>query len=343
MSDPLAPPGKQPKRGGLRKLALALALIALVLGAAGAFLYVRFVRPPARAHLHLPRGTAVGVRFDAVELISWRPVRERLLPVLREAKSETDAAGASLFTRLAEVSGVRLPEHVREVVVGSVDGSQWMMAIGGTLEPGRFVDGLETVLRERGTTGFVREGDVLVHSASGLAVGQAEDGTLVLGTTKSLVLAALPEHEPEEYLSSLLRDSHVPVTFVLNAAATKGATAQLPAAFDGLSALSQIEQMDGLFRLGDTPSVELELRPRGVSAVDLARSLETQVGVVKLALFLLPSDLGGAKRALQDAKLEAAGDRVKVHAPWPYQALDDGVAALADGLRVSLALTRATK
>jgi hypothetical protein len=344
MSDKERPNARSPKprSSGTGKMLLALLTIAVLVGGVGAYLYFRVLRPPQTASRHLPRGTAVAARVDALELLTFRPVRERLLPLVEEAKS-ADAKGSTLLERVGKESGVRLPMDVRELAVGSVDGRQWVLAVGGTMRAGDFVDALEKALNEDGIAGFNRDGDLLIHTATGGAIGQADDGTLVFGTGKGITLAALPPRDETDEADAVPLPTKGAITFLLNGAATRGAGDALPKILDSLGSLSHIDRVDGALSLGDAPAVDVRIRPRGTTPAELAKTLETDLAAVKLALFLVPDDLGDAKAALGAAKVRADGGEVRVEAPWPYDALDRGVARLADLVRLSLALPPATK
>ena len=318
MSDKERPDQRSPKprSSGIGKMLLALITIAALVGGIGAYLYFKVLRPTQTAHRHLPRGTAVAARIDALELLTWRPVRERLLPLLEQAKA-TEAKGSTLLERVGKESGVHLPTDVRELALGSVDGKQWVLAIGGTLRAGSFVDSLDKALKEDGFEGFTRDGDLLVHAATGGAIGQADDGTLVFGTTKGIALAALPPREERVEADAVPLPTRGAVTFLLNGAATRGAGDALPRMLDSLGSLSHIERLEGSLLLGDAPAVDIRVRPRGTTPTELVKTLETDLAAVNLALLLVPDELGGAKAALGAAKVRADGSDVHIEAPWP--------------------------
>ncbi|MBM4360454.1 MAG: hypothetical protein FJ096_20295 [Deltaproteobacteria bacterium] len=335
MTDSLPPPpDTTARRGGCRKILLVLLVLASLVGGVGAFLYFRYVRPTPRAHRHLPRGANIALRADAVELLMFKPVRERLLPLL--GGSGEGKAPNPILKRLDELTGVKLPTDLREIVVGSVDGAQWVMALGGTIEAGRFVDGLEVVLKEAGSAGWTRDGVVLVHSTGG-ALGQAEDGTLVAGTSRSVVLAALTARDEDPPPEELPLPTTGAVTFMMNSRAYRGALTHLPSILSPVDTLESIDRMNGVLLLSEAPRVEVQLRPRGVPAAELVGKLESQLSAVKLVLLLSSDDLGGAKRAIASAQVSEKNGDVLVSAPWPYDALEDGVANLANLVGLALA------
>lgn len=327
------PTGGPARRGCKWVFFLMFALLALAAGIA-ATVYFGLVRSDADPRRHLPRGTNVAARVDAVTVIAFEPVRRRVLPVLMNAKSRTDGTEESVRDRLHALTGIRLPDDLREAVVGSVDGTQWIAAFGGKLEPGRFVDGLEKLLGERGVEGFRREGDLLVHT-TGLALGQADDGTLVVATGKSTALAALPSHDVDENLALPMEGA---LSFVATPAATRGAIGLLPSfVTERLDTLDKVARFRGAFLLGEAPRLEVRLQPRGVAPSELATTLESELGPLKLAMALLPSDLGGGRQALASATVRVDGEEALVTAPWPYASLDEAAQRAAEILGVALA------
>ncbi len=191
----MSPSPNPPKKRGNGCAAL-FALVVLALAAGAYFYATRVLFPRPTAQRHVPLGAHFLARCDFVELATSQPVRERILPVL--VSKELDAedahakvAHATLADDLAEKTGIRLPDDARELVAASVDGRRWVIALGGSFARGRFVGGLEALLRERGYSGWSRDGELLVHSM-GLASGQADDGTLLFATHRDTALAALP-------------------------------------------------------------------------------------------------------------------------------------------------------
>jgi hypothetical protein len=338
---PPAPPAVAEKRSGWKKLAVTLFVVAVLVAGVGALVFFRYVRPSPQAHRHLPRGTTIAMRADAVRILAFKPVRERLLPVLTGA-SNAGAQTDPRLARLRELTGVNLPGDLRELVIGSVDGKQWVAACGGTIEAGRFVDGLEGFLKEQGESSWTREGDVLVHPILG-ALGQADDGTLVAGTSKSLVLAALTARDEDPSPDELPLATDAALTFMMSSAAYRGALPMLPSFLSPVETLESIDRLNGALHLSDKPHVDVHLRPRGVPAAELATKLDAQLATVKLAMAFSPSDLGGARKALASATVTAKESDVLVHAEWPYEALDEGVARLAEIVGATLAHGRALK
>ena len=83
-------------------------LAALVLLAGGAFYLYRFVlKPEPTAHRHVPAGTSVALRADALKILLWKPVREHLWPLALE--SDGEPAESRRARLIHEKTGVRVP------------------------------------------------------------------------------------------------------------------------------------------------------------------------------------------------------------------------------------------
>jgi hypothetical protein len=312
-----------------RRLLIVVAVMLLMTAVAGVGFYVvrTFLRPVPRAHLHVPQGSNVAIRADGGKILMFGPVRQHLWPLLLEGPKEPKRR----LERLEEETGVAIPGDLREVVLASLDGHHWVAIVAGRIQPERFVDGLERVLTEEGASGWRRDAELLVHTG-GAAIGQADDGSLVLGTGVDVVRAALPTAEDGELALPSLGTSDA-VTFVLSERAVRGANARLPLNVGGLDALGKIGDVSGSFALSSKPELRVTMTPRsGVDAGALAQELTQTLATVKLLAQPLPGELGGAKQALDGAKVSVAEGHVELVAPWSYEALDRAVAALAAAL-----------
>jgi hypothetical protein len=178
--------------------------------------------------------------------------------------------------------------------------------------------------------GWRREGEVLVHLL-GPAIAQADDGTLVAGTSASIVRAALAEGPSDARVPLPVEGA---VSFRANRELWSGVARLLPSSLPGLSTLSQIEDASGSFTLADQPLVRLSLTPRaGVQPTALKGEIEQLLTAARVLLLLTSDDLGGAKEALGSTTVEAANGTVELSAPWPIEPLDRAVERLAHRLR----------
>lgn len=315
---------------------VAVSLIALAcVAGVGLYVYFRYIRYEATALRHVPDDVNIVLRADAVELITYDPVREHVWPALFDAAVDgtEDLEGTRRVKRLREETGIHVPVDLREAVVCSLDGRGWVVIIGGTFERGRFVTGLHRVLEEEGYTGWRVDGDLLLH-ATGFTISQADDGVLIFGTSKDIVRAALPQREV---------DADVPVpaegaiAFYVNRRAWKGTVAALPLDLPGIDALDDVKQLSGSVLLAEKPKpvvVHIEVEPKeGASADKLAQDIDGMFGKFRLLLLLKGGDLGGGRQAIQEASVTSKNKKVHVETPWPYDAIEDHMKALASLIR----------
>jgi len=308
---------------------VVIATVVAAIAAASAWLYFDVWSYQRTAHRHVPAGTNVAVRADAGQILLFKPVREHLWPVLLESDGASDADKKRRIQLIHDKTGVSVPQDLREVIVASVDAGSWVALIGGNIEPGRFVTGLDEVLREEGVTGWTLDGELLVHDY-GPAIGQADDGTLAIGTNRDITMAALPAADDDSPMLPDLSDDAL--SFVINHKAYEGAVDLLPLTLPGLDTLSKVEQLHGHVVLTDNPTVELVVTPKGVDAAALASELDGSLAKVRIAVMFIPHHLFGAKEALGDASITATGNEVLIRAPWPYEALDKAAKKLAISL-----------
>ncbi|WP_437304555.1 hypothetical protein [Sorangium sp. So ce388] len=332
------PPAAPPRPGRPRAAACllaALALLALLVGAAlGVYFFFWRYEPTARRHI--PGDANIVIRLETAELALFGPVRQHFLPLLDESAS--DASRASRKARLEAATGLDFPSDLREIVIASTDATSWVALAGGRIPKGRFVAGMEKVARDEGWDGWRREGDLLIVDKLPRAVlGQADDGTIVLGTDVEIVNAALPASDEWERLDL---PEQGPVTFALTSAAWSGAAGVVSAVLPRAGALfRRVDHASGALTLGAEPALAMRLAPAsGEAAVALAADTQALLGSLKLALAVLP-DVAGARAALEGAQALAQGDQVALQTKWPYEGLDRACADLAQ--RVERA-TRAT-
>ncbi len=209
---PLRDPQPAPSRR--RRVAVALAVLVAALAVGAVAFYLFFWRYEAVARRHVPGNANLVVRLEATDLLLFGPVRKQLLPLLLDHSARS---GAQRGDRIREATGVNLATDLREIIVASVDGTSWVLIAGGRIPRGRFVDGLARVAQEEGWP-LHRRGEMLVGPA--VAIGQAEDGTLVVGTDAGLVEAALPASDDTRKLELPEKGA---VTFAITRQAWSGA------------------------------------------------------------------------------------------------------------------------
>ena len=328
--DPDVPgPAAPPPRPSRAQTLFVVLFAAFFLGGAtaGALWFFVFRYEPT-ALSHVPAGSNVVVRIEASDIVLFGPVRNHLLPLVMEDKPPGPALNkVPIVQRLHERTGVRLPVDVREVLVATMDGKSVVALFGGRIARGKFVAGLSEVAREEGWSNFRVDGDVLVGPH--VAVGQADDGTIVVGTDKAIVMTALPATDDGAKLGLPERGA---VTFVVAKPAWEvlSTTRELvpqAGAFDGVG------RGTGSFILGGSPEIVMRLEPtQGADSAAIERGVTALLSNVRLLTLLMP-DRAGEKEALRQAVVSREGADVVVRAPWPYDGLDRAAAHLAARLR----------
>ncbi|AGP40241.1 hypothetical protein [Sorangium cellulosum] len=343
--DPAEAPSAKPDGGaapprpgrprGAACLAAALAAVALLAGVALG-VYFLFWRYEPTARRHIPGDANIVIRLEAAELALFGPVRQHFLPLVEEAP-----AGASRRARIEAATGVDVLADVREIVIASTDAASWVALAGGRIPKGRFVAGMEKVAREEGWSGLRREGELLLVGGPRprAVIGQADDGTLVVGTDVEIVSAALPASDEWQRLDLPEQGA---VAFALTGAAWSGAAGVASPLLPRAGALfRRIDHASGTLTLGAEPALAMRLAPvSGDAAAALAADAQAFLGSLKLALALLP-DIAGAGAAIDGAQAEARGDRVEIRTKWPVEGVDRACAALAQRAREAAGAPRA--
>ncbi|MDC0685908.1 hypothetical protein [Sorangium atrum] len=332
-----APPGEgapaAPQRPGRPRgaacLVLAIAIAALLAGAA-LCVYLFFWRYVPTARQHIPGDANIVVRLETADLALFGPVRRHFLPLLDDAPQT-----ASRKARIEAATGLDFPSDLREIVVASTDATSWVALAGGRIPKGRFVAGMEKVARDEGWAGVRREGELLLIGPRAV-LGQADDGTLVLGTDAEIVRAALPASDEWRRLDLPEQGA---VTFALTSAAWSGAATAASRVLPRAGALfRRINHASGTLALGAEPALSMRLAPAsGEAAAALAPDTQALLGSLKLALAVLPGavDVVGAGAALEGAQALAQGELVEIRTKWPYEGLDRACAELAHRARAA--------
>lgn len=316
------PPVTRPRRRWLWILAFGtLAAVAI----AAAALYFVVWRYEATARHHVPAGSTIMLRADANEILMFRPVRTHLWPVVLRGRGGDENARVEA---IRDKTGVSIPVDLREVIVASLDARSWVVLFGGNIERGRFVSGLAAVLKDEGMTGWRLDDDLLTHEL-GWTIAQAEDGTIIVGTSRDVTMTALPASD-DAATAPLAKPAAL--TFSIDRAAYDGALDALPRTLPGLDTLDAVAQLSGSFELSDEPALTVVVEPDRVEAAALASELSSLQQKLTLASALVPHDLMGAKRAIANASVEPSGNVVTIVAPWPYDALDEATRQLAEAL-----------
>ncbi|MFP6685072.1 MAG: hypothetical protein VB934_10175 [Polyangiaceae bacterium] len=309
----------------------------LALPAVGLGLYFGLLHHAPAAHEHVPDGTRIAMRADGAKFFAFKPVREHLLPLVleaRDAAKSKDGNKISRVKRIEQETGIHIPMDLREVIVASTDGQAWVVLIGGKIEPGRFVSGLQKIFKEEGLDGWELKEGMLVHTL-GLTLAQADDGTLIFGTTPAIARAALPASDAPSRAPLPVDGA---LSFLIHEQAWSEMLRLIPPLVPGTDTLRNVEQASGHFVLSQQPRLIVRLDPKKtVAASKLATQTQNVLSNAQLALLLVPHDLGGAKDAIRSAKVEAlpagGANHVMVTAPWSYAVLDRAIRDAAHTIR----------
>jgi len=189
------------RRGvSFRNLAwVAVSFIAVA--CAGAWVaYLHLIHYRRCAVEHLPAETDFAARLDVEQVVLFDPVRRQLLPLIdrlplaAQRETETAASAPDRLTRLRQVAGLNLGLDLREVLFATSSDRRWVLVLGG-LFPHALLPGLERTLQSEAAAGWLRVGDSLEFAATGAALGQAADGTLILASDRAALEAALPSSQ----------------------------------------------------------------------------------------------------------------------------------------------------
>lgn len=326
---PSGAPGPAPAKKGKAGIILGILTgILLVLGSLAAGAYFFLWRYEATARAHLPENTEVAIRVENADILLFKPVREHIWPVLEKRKGKKKGSRVDLIKK---ETGIDLEKDVREIIFASADGSSWVVLLGGKLEHGRVVSGLEKVFEKEGLDSWEADGDYL-RGPLGIIITQAEDGTVIIGSGDDVVQSALPE---SEHADELRLAEEGAVAFAISKKAIKSVRkAGGPLTAGG--ALEKISSVTGTVTLGDEPRIDVDIKPRKKSeAEELSEEVQDLIQDARLLLFLA-KDVAGEKKALRDAEVEVKGSRVHVTVPWPYDALDKACEDLAESLSLVL-------
>ncbi len=326
-----APPATEPPKGSpKRAIAMAIAAVAVLGSVAAVVLWMLVFRYQPTALAHVPAGSNVVVRVEAADIILFGPVRNNLLPLVLEDKPKEPGLNKVPWAeRLHDRTGVRLPVDVREVIVATLDGKSVVALFGGKISSGKFVAGLADVAREEGWAGFQLDNDILVGPK--VAVGQAEDGTIVVGTDKAIVLTALPVSEEGAKLGLPAQGA---VRFVVAKPAWESLS-MMGKMVPEASAFNGVRRGTGSFTLGGSPELVMRLEPaEGADSAAIEQGITAVLANLRLLTLLAPDRIG-EKEALRQAVVSREGASVVVRAPWPNEGLDRGAAALAARLRAN--------
>jgi hypothetical protein len=318
-------------RQGLRARAVLTGLgllFVLVLGVFG-YGYWRMVHYERRAAAHLPEQAVLVVRLDLEQVVLFEPFRRYVIGAAKRRVPEP-----TVWTQLEERTGVRFAMDLREVMFahGGQPG-QWILAIAGLFPDAGVVAGAQQWLLEQGHQACRLEGEALLCASPALAVLQAADGTVLIGSDLQTVSAA---SKPSEQWRRLGLE---PKTTALEIALDATQLGSKPANLGGVplaaQQLGQVSLLNGRALLGSESRLEVLITPApGVNVEQVAASARALLQLAQVGLALSGPEVAGERTLLATAQVTLSDDgkRVLVSSPWARADIDRAAQALGDAL-----------
>jgi hypothetical protein len=327
------PPPDKPKRAWVYFLIGGL----LFMSAAGPLIFYFAVwRYRPTASQHIPPGTIAAVRFDGRELYLYEPFRKHVLGKLQ------GAAAGGRAQRFKKNTNIDITSDIREVVVATATGETWVVLVGGDFGAARggnkFEKGLFEFIKGEEITGFeLNDGAV---QGRGLFIGQAEDTTVVIASSRETLEKAL---EPSDTNTRLGLASSGAMSFVIDRPAFEAAVKMKPtgvAAFflptDMAShmadAFGHTEKMTGYVRFKREIDVIGDITPtQHIETMALTTEYELLQKDAVAISDVLPEALG-LKTMVLNAKLKPRAKTVMIDGSWPKDELDAGLEAIGNNI-----------
>lgn len=317
------------------RLALASALGAALLVAVAWFAYRELIHYERRAIEHVPAGAELALRVDVEQVVLFEPVRRHLLPLLDRALLGDVARPPSSprLVRLRE-AGVNLALDLREVVFARLGpGAGWVLALGGIFGTEPLLPRIEQALRQEPGIRWSSERGMIILQPSGVALGQANDGTLLIARDAALLERALPPSR-----------SYEAVGLGPSGAAALGALGSWLRVLGSASAedpdsRATLLRASARLELGDPLVLSAEIEhaaPIDVAAVH--REIRAWLGAPADDVNFAPqADWGGERALAARARLiSSAPTRVSVWTTWERDEVDRAARSLAAWLEPRL-------
>ena len=310
--------------------ARALALYSAALGALLLVLafvaYRQLLHYEPRAARHVPAGATLVVRVDLEQLVLFEPVRRHLLVLADRVSLGAGGGGATedahhgRLARLREQAGLNLGLDLRELVFASLRGDDdWILAAGGLFPEADLLERVASVLAAEPGARLRRDGPLLLLGSGELALAQAADGVLLLGSSPRALEEAF-----------LLGEGH--------GALSRGGAAALaasPAQRRGEGIV--LEQIQGRLDYGDPFALTLELVHTAGDTTAARRALERWLHVDTTS-FAPGVDWGGERAVLARAEFASASPTLtRVTTTWERAELDRACRSLAAWLEAAAA------
>jgi hypothetical protein len=302
------------------------------------YIYFRYVRYERVAATHVPAGTQVALRIDLEKVVLFEPVRAHVLELINERPTNMPE---SRLERLRHYTGIELGVDARELVLASGPGAaDFEIVVAGLFRSEMFLSGVERMMADEGHP-LTRSADgTLLIAPGGLALGQASDRAIVLGSSERTARAALTSSTAYQALG-LSRVG--PGGFAVTGDALRGwVPAPLRLLLPNLAAVDDVTRVRGDAQLGTDVTLTTLVELRQGSSPDAARRVQDLLAALQAAARL---PLGGGPVAAAGnvvSRFAAAPSvdpgTVTLTATWTRDEVDGAAAYLASQLRGVLGL-----
>lgn len=230
--------------------------------------YFFFFRYTPTAPQHIPEGTQIALRIDIPELVLNGPCSVEVLRGLQGDSARID--------KFQKATGIDPRGDLREVVLASPDGQAWVWIFGGRfhragLRSTNFMQGFADFLEGEGISAKL-EGERITILGTWTAA-QADDGTILLGTSKAVVDAAM---EPSERWTTLGLQSSGALSWVVDEAALGYVGRQTSSPI-----FAKSQKFVGFASFGRKPELSFELIAKAGNTEALAKEVETSLASLR--------------------------------------------------------------
>lgn len=316
----------------------ALAALTLAAVVSAVVIYEKYIQYDRIAALHLPSDTTAVARVDVEKLALYDPVRRHLLPLLDDSWGGASAGPSSLPARRERIrvrTGVDLAIDLREIVVArGPTWNDWVVVVSGKFPHHGVVTGMAKVLAEEGAGWQLSPDKQSLLAPTGVALGQAADGSVILASSAARLGQALPSQDTYRRLGL---DNQAAAAAVVSGPLLQS-YASSPARFvaPSLARLQALERVSGVVQLGHPlqATVHVALRPDRAAAAMKQPLSALLGGLVRLSALVPGRDFGGERAALGRAAIQVAGPhQLDVRFSWKPEEVDRGAISLARAVR----------